>query len=156
MRLLCCHCARSHHTCSSCSVTLQSVVYRGFLAPEARSEIGVPVPDFFLIQNGRPKTNLGHFQKRVFKLFTNLYLQISWTILNFSMTSDKYVPKWLVYCFLYKVDSSAPVNGTRHMPHLPFPPSVCHYLQYPQRYSDFQLSYRYYIMKYLCSWSGSI
>ena len=35
------------------------------LAPRARSEIGAPCPDFFPenFQNGRPKTNFGHFQK---------------------------------------------------------------------------------------------
>ena len=42
------------------------MAYRGFLAPGAKSKIGAPFPDFFQkkIQNGRPKTNSGHFQER--------------------------------------------------------------------------------------------
>ena len=47
------------------SSSLVAVAYCWFLAPGARSEIVAPFPDFFpkQISNGRPKTNIGHFEK---------------------------------------------------------------------------------------------
>ena len=98
------------------------VAYRGILLLRARSEIAAPFPEFFppKIQNGWPKTNLGHFQKWKaknktktktkqkqnkkessfhFDTSTKFYIHIS--ILNFSMISDKYVQNgWSIIFFL--------------------------------------------------------
>ena len=47
------------------SIPHSGVPWVWFMVPGARSEIGAPFPDFSLkiFKNGRPKTNLGHFQK---------------------------------------------------------------------------------------------